>query len=164
MLITMIALTLSFTTFSQGIKGTFAIKNVVTGMLLRPLDANNRNETPIVAYSPTNWKCMTWDFNQVDGNTYNLRNLLTSKTFQPHGKELTEGVALEQQPLDENSKQQQWEFIPAGNNSFMIRLKDTDYYVTPSEEKGTTNSKIILSKLRSDSLQYWTIYQQHPTM
>jgi hypothetical protein len=79
--------------FSQNIKGTFAIKNVSTGMLLRVMDANKKNETPIVAYSPTNWKCMTWDFNQVEGNTYLLRNLFTNKTFQPQKGEATEGIA-----------------------------------------------------------------------
>ena len=150
--------------YNQEIKGTFAIKNVVTGMLLRPLDANNKNKTPIVAYTPTNWKCMTWDFNHVEGNTYYLRNLFTSKTFQAVTTELNEGVLLEQQPLDENNKLQQWEFVSVEKNVFAIRLKGTDYYVTPSEENGTPNSKIILSKKRSDKLQYWTIYEQHPTM
>ncbi len=159
-----ITLSLSTATWCQEIKGTFAIKNVQTGMLLRPLDANNKNETPIVAYSPTNWKCMTWDFTQVEGNTYYLRNLLTKKTFQPSNGQLSEGMSLEQQPVDEHSKLQQWEFIPAGKNSFTIRLKGTGYYLTPSEESGSTNSKIILSSKRPDKLQYWTIYEQHPTM
>ena len=103
--------------YGQGIKGTYAIKNVATGMLLRPLDANNKNETPIVAYSPTNWKCMTWDFNLVEGNTYYLRNLLTSKTFRPGKGAITEGVALEQQPLNETDKLQQWEFLPVGKTT-----------------------------------------------
>jgi hypothetical protein len=155
---------LSTAIYGQSIKGTYAIKNLVTGMLLRPLDANNKNETPIVAYSPTNWKCMTWDFNQIEGNTYYLRNLLTSKTFKPRKGAITDGVSLEQQPLNETDKLQQWEFLPVGRTSFLIRLKDTEYYVTPSEETGTTNSKIILAGKRTDSLQYWTIYQQHPTM
>jgi len=160
----LVTLTLSTTARSQEIKGTFAIKNEVTGMLLRPLDANNKNQTPIVAYNPTNWKCMTWDFNQVEGNTYNLRNLLTKKTFQPSGAATVEGVSLEQQPIDESNKLQQWEFLPAGKNAFMIRLKGTGLYVTPLEESGATNSKIILSAKRSDKLQTWTIYEQHPTM
>lgn len=157
-------LALNTITWGQEIKGTFAIKNAVTGMLLRPLDANNKNETPIVAYSPTNWKCMTWDFTQVEGNTYYLRNLFTKKTFQPIGGVPSEGVSLEQQPMNESSKLQQWEFIPAGKNSFTIRLKGTEYYLTPSEESASTNSKIILSAKRPDKLQNWTIYEQHPTM
>jgi hypothetical protein len=152
----------SFTSIAQKIQGTYAIKNVSTGMLLRVMDANKKNETPIVAYSPTNWKCMTWDFNQVEGNTYLLRNLFTNKTFQPQKGEVSEGIALEQQPIDNSITTQQWEFISAANNTYMIKLKGSDLYVTPSDKNGAVNSKIILSKKRSDKTQYWSVYEQHP--
>ncbi|WP_449437400.1 hypothetical protein [Pedobacter steynii] len=49
----------SYTSYSQEIKGTYAIKNVKTGMLLRVKDASGKNGTPLVAYAPQNWKCMT---------------------------------------------------------------------------------------------------------
>src|SRR4051812_13358826 len=68
--------------FSQDIKGTFAIKNVKTGIFLRIKDADKSNGTALVAYSPVNWKCATWDFNHIGGQTYQLKNLFTSKTFQ----------------------------------------------------------------------------------
>lgn len=155
---------LSFKGLSQNIKGTYAIKNVSTGMLLRVMDANKKNETPIVAYSPTNWKCMTWDFNQAEGNTYFLRNLFTSKTFQPQKGEAAEGLALEQQPLDTSKTYQQWEFISSPDNTYMIKLKGSDLYITPSDKSGTVNSKMILSKKRADKTQYWSIYEQHPEM
>ena len=155
---------ISFNSLGQSIKGTYAIKNVSTGMLLRVMDANKKNETPIVAYSPTNWKCMTWDFNQLEGNTYILRNLFTNKTFQPQKGDVSEGISLEQQPLESSKMSQQWEFIRAENNSYMIKLKGSKLYVTPSDISGAVNSKIILSKKRADKLQYWTIYEQHPTM
>ncbi len=154
----------SFKSIAQNIKGTYAIKNVSTGMLLRVMDANKKNETPIVAYSPTNWKCMTWDFNQVEGNTYLLRNLFTNKTFQPQKGEGSEGIALEQQPVENSKTSQQWEFISTANNTYMIKLKGSDLYVTPLDKNGAVNSKIILSKKRSDKTQYWTIYEQHPDM
>lgn len=152
----------TFKTTAQSIKGTFAIKNVSTGMFLRVMDANKKDETPIVAYSPTNWKCMTWDFNKVEGNTYNLRNLFTNKTFQPQKTEVTAGIALVQQPIAENSVSQQWEFLAEGNNHYLIRLKGTELYVTPSDSKGTANSQIILAKKDGSKLQQWTIYEQHP--
>src|ERR1700761_7736633 len=44
------------------IRGDFAMKNVHTGKYVRIKDANGANGTPIVAYSPENWKCMTWEF------------------------------------------------------------------------------------------------------
>ncbi len=152
----------SFRSVAQPIKGTYAIKNVSTGMLLRVMDANKKNETPIVAYSPTNWKCMTWDFNQVEGNTYLLRNLFTDKTFQPQKGEVSEGIVLEQQPLDSNKANQQWEFINAANNTYMIKLKGSNLYLTPLDKSGTVNSRIILSKKRADKTQFWSIYEQHP--
>lgn len=146
---------------AQSIKGTYAIKNSSTGMLLRPMDANKKDATPLVSYSPTNWKCMTWDFKQLDDQTYSLRNLLTGKTFQPATGEPEEGTALQQQPIREQAPIQQWEFIPEKNNSFLIRLKGTDLYVTPTEQ-GAVNSNIILAKKKAGNIQQWTIYEQHP--
>lgn len=147
---------------SQAISGTYVIKNVSTGMLLRPMDANKKNETPIVGYSPTNWKCMSWDFNQVNENTYYLRNLFTNKTLQPQKDTITDGTLLEQQPLDMHSNDQQWEFLPVGNNAFLIRLKGTELYITPAEKEAVVNSRIILSKKKSGQIQHWSIYEQHP--
>jgi hypothetical protein len=39
---------------SQEIRGAYGIKNEVTGMLLRLVNAHNNNQTPVVAYSPVN--------------------------------------------------------------------------------------------------------------
>ncbi|MDQ6815615.1 MAG: RICIN domain-containing protein [Bacteroidota bacterium] len=164
LLIMVVLLFCSFDTIAQEIKGTFAIKNVTTGMLLRVMDANKKNETPIVAYSPTNWKCMTWDFTKVEGNTYTLKNLFTNKTFQPQKPEVTAGIALVQQPREGNSQIQQWEFLSEGSNTYLIRLKGTDLYITPSDSKGTINSQTILAKKDGTKLQQWTIYEQHPEM
>ena len=83
---------------AQVINGNYAIKNVQTGMLLRVKDANGKNGTPLVLYNPENWKCMTWDFKHIDGNTYQLQNLLTNKTFQPKSAPAA-GTALEEQPF-----------------------------------------------------------------
>ncbi len=160
-LLALIIFTVS-TAAAQTIQGTFAIKNVQTGMLLRPLEASNKNATPIVSYQPTNWKCMTWDFKKAGDQTYYLQNLLTGKTFQPASKTPADGTALEQQPIEEGPAQQ-WEFIAAKNNAFMIRLKGTELYITPSEE-GSINSKILLEKKKAGESQLWTIYEQHPTM
>lgn len=59
--ILIVLLTIFSNSFSQDIKGNYAIKNVKTGMLLRVKDAASKNGTPLVAYNPQNWKCMTWD-------------------------------------------------------------------------------------------------------
>ena len=148
------------TSFSQVIKGTYAIKNVETGMLLRIKDANKKDGTPLVAYSPVNWKCMTWDFIHVEGQSYQLKNLFTGKTFQPKNK-IAEGSSLEQQPLSTEANQQ-YEFAQIKNDVYIIKLKGTELYVTPADKNGSTNSEIILEKKIDGPLQQWTIYIQHP--
>ncbi|HEU4901938.1 MAG TPA: RICIN domain-containing protein [Flavisolibacter sp.] len=150
------------TTFSQEIRGTYAIKNVETGMLLRVKDANKKDGTPLVAYTPVNWKCMTWDFEHVEGQTYRLKNLFTGKTFQP-GSTPADSVSLVQMPFGKDELQQ-YEFVSAGENRYYIRLKGTALYLTPADKDGSTNSAIILAKKANGTLQQWTIYEQHPTM
>jgi len=129
-------------------------------MLLRVKDASNKNGTPLVAYDPQNWKCMTWNFIAVAGSTYQLKNLFTGKTFQPKQSD----VVLEEQPLTLGSNNQQYEFEPAGKDIYFIKLKGTDLYITPEDKKGTSNSPIILAKKTKSKEQQWTIYEQAPTM
>ena len=147
---------------AQVIKGTYAIKNVQTGMLLRMKDANNKNGTPLVAYEPVNWKCMTWDFKHIEGETYQLKNLFTGKTFQ--AVDSINGGVLEQQPLVASQLNQQYDFVPVGINIYFIKLKGSDLYLTPTDKNGAVNSRIKLAKKDGSKLQQWTIYEQNPTM
>lgn len=156
-------ITLTVCAFAQDIKGNYAIKNVQTGMLLRVKDAHSKNGTPLVAYYPENWKCMTWNFKNTGANTYQLQNLLTRKTFQPV-TEIAANVAFEEQPLVDNDAKQQYEFIKVKKDTYLIKLKGSDLYVSPADEKGTVNSPIILAKKSNSNAQLWTIYEQAPTM
>ena len=148
---------------SQDIKGNYAIKNVQTGMLLRVKDAASKNGTPLVAYYPENWKCMTWNFKKTDANTYQLQNLFTSKTFQPVAL-AGANVAFEEQPFAQGDKKQQYEFINVKKDTYLIKLKGTDLYVTPADAKGAVNSAIILAAKHNTADQQWFIYEQAPTM
>jgi hypothetical protein len=145
--------------FAQTIKGTYAIKNVETGVVLRIKDANSADGTPIVAYSPVDWKCVTWDFKNVEGQTYQLKNLFSGKTLQP-----TAANALEERPVIAGEASQQYEFLPVDKGEYMIRLKGTELYVTPSDSKGTINANILLAKKKENKIQHWTLEEQHPTM
>ena len=117
----------------------------------------------IVAYSPVDWKCVTWDFKHVDGQTYQLKNLFSGKTLQPLNANVAEGNTLEEQPLN-NGDVQQYEFIPVEKDVYLIKLKGTDLYITPSDGEGKINSQIMLSKKDGSKLRQWTICEQHPTM
>jgi hypothetical protein len=149
--------------YTQEIKGTYAIKNVQTGMLLRIKDADSKSGTPLVSYSAQNWKCMTWDFQATGENTYQLKNLFTKKTFQPLG-ELKDAVLLEEQPIVSGAANQQYEFIRIKKDIYLIRLKGTELYLSPVDAQGSTNSAIVLSKKKDGALQQWNIYHQNPTM
>lgn len=132
-------------------------------MLLRVKDAGNANGTPLVAYYPENWKCMTWNFKSTGNETYQLQNLLTGKTFQPVAQ-AGENVAFDEQPLKDGAGNQKYEFIKVKTDTYKIRLKGTELYVTPSDDKGKVNSAIVLNKENSQPDQLWYIYQQSPTM
>ena len=149
--------------FTQNIKGNYAIKNQQTGMLLRVKDAASKNGTPLVAYYPQNWKCMTWNFKSTGENTYQLQNLFTNKTFQPAAT-ANAGVAFEEQPLTERAPNQQYEFIAVKKDTYLIKLKGSDLYITPADPKGGVNTAIVLAKKRDTADQYWNIYPQAPTM
>lgn len=148
---------------AQDIKGNYAIKNVQTGMLLRIKDANSKTGTPIVAYYPENWKCMTWDFKKTDANTYQLRNLFSNKTLQPVAL-ASANVAFNEQPLVPGDDKQQYEFIHVKKDTYFIKLKGTDLYITPADPKGEVNSAIILAAKKGTPDQQWFIYEQAPTM
>lgn len=148
---------------AQDIKGNYAIKNVKTGMLLRIKDANKKNGTPIVAYYPENWKCMTWNFKKTETNTYQLQNLFSNKTLQPITAAAAD-VAFEEQPLIDGDTKQQYEFVPVKKDTYLIKLKGTDLYLTPADLKGNVNSAIVLAAKRSTPEQQWLIYEQAPTM
>ena len=160
-----ILLIIAFSTVSnldaQTFKSTYAIQNVQTGKNLRPYDAGSQDGNKIVLYSHVEWKCMTWQFINVTGNTYQLKNLFTLKTFQPSSVAVA-GVSLVQQPLKDETNQH-WEFIKQGDNSFLIKLQGTDLYVTTTFEK--TNSPIVLQNKQAQlSAQLWKFVEQHPTM
>ncbi len=69
---------------------------------------------------------------------------------------------MHQQPMVENMNEQEYEFIPVKKDVYLIKLKGSDLYLTPSDSKGTTNSAIILAEKNATALQQWTIYEQDP--
>lgn len=147
-----------FSMKAQEIKGRYAIQNIQTGKNLRPYDANSANGTKIVLYNHVEWKCMTWEFILIKGQTYQLKNRFTGKTFQPSGKPVN-GVNLVQQPLIKDTLQY-WVFEKQGNNTYNIRLDGTDLYITPSSKD--TNSDILLKPKKDNQMQGWKLVEQDP--
>lgn len=139
-------------------KSTYAIQNVHTGKNLRPYQANVDDGNKLILYNHHKWKCMTWQMIEEEEDTYQLKNMYTSKTFQPSSK-LEPGVALVQQPLKVDGTQY-WEFIKQPDNSYLIKANGTDLYLTISSD--TTNSSIILMPKHNSTGQHWRLVEQKP--
>jgi hypothetical protein len=142
-----------------GTVNTYAINNVKTGMNIRPYNAGINDGTKIIQYTNNNWECMTWQFIKLEDSSFLLKNLWNNKTFQPSSSPQA-GVFLHQQPIEANSLQY-WEFIKRSDETYLIRLKGTELYITVTSDK--KNSEIILMPNQNSSNQQWKLIEQHPT-
>lgn len=111
----------------------YAIQNVQSGKAVRVHDAGLNDGRKIISYNHQNWECITWQFIQLEENTYLLKNLYTQKTLQPSSFPKP-GVTLWQQPLG-GDKLQYWEFLKQPDESYLIRLKGTDLYIIDAMEE-----------------------------
>jgi len=144
---------------SQVEENSYMVQNVGTGKVMRIKDTNSKNGTPIVAYSPVEWKCVTWDFRKLANGNYHLVNLFSGKTMQP----ATDGKAMEEQPLDKNSETQQFQVVKTSRNQYEIKLKGSDLYLTAPDEN-TGFDQITLAPRNGTDLQRWTFKEQHPKL
>ena len=137
---------------------TYAIQNIKTGKDIRVYNAGNDDGTKIILYSHYNWECMTWQLIQLGDNTYLLKNLYTQKSFQPSSSPEA-GIGLWQQTLG-GSSLQYWEFIKQIDETYLIRLKDTELYLTVTSDEN--NSDIVLMTKQNSDSQLWKLVRQNP--
>jgi hypothetical protein len=142
----------------EAITGTFAIQNVQTGKNLRPFEARKDDGNKVILYDHHWWKCLTWDFQRVAGNLYQLRNFYTGKALQPAGKAVA-GATLQQQPMS-GADIQQWEFLAQPGSAYLIRHKGSGLYITVSSPE--TNSAIDLRPRQQGNAQLWRLVAQKP--
>lgn len=139
-------------------ENTYAIQNVASEMCVRPLAAGYKNGNEIIGYSHKNWECVTWEMIAIGENTYLLKNLFTEKTFQPKA-EPKAGVGLWQQSLG-GTALQHWEFIKQPDETTLIRLKNTELYLTISAKE--EDAALILMPLDNTDKQKWRLIRQTP--
>ena len=138
--------------------GVFAIQNVQTERCLRPYNAGFLDGTPVILYEHKDWECVTWHLIALGNNTYLLENLYTEKTFEPES-EPAENVAVRQRPLGE-SHGQRWQLLKQDDGTFLIRLKDTEWYLTAENDE--QNSPVVLRHLQESKAQKWRLIPQNP--
>ena len=139
-------------------ENTYAIQNIKTEKDIRVYNAGNDNETKIILYNHHNWECITWQLIELEENIYLLKNLYTQKTFEPSAIPQS-GVGLWQQTLG-GSRYQHWEFIKQPDETYLIRLKDTELYLTVTSDEN--NSDIILMEKQGSDSQLWRLVRQNP--
>ena len=139
-------------------ENTYVIQNVGTGKDIRVYNAGNDDGAKIISYSHNNWECLTWQLIGLEDNTYLLKNLYTQKSFQPSSTPKP-GVTLWQQTLG-GSRLQYWEFIEQPDDTYLIRLKDTELYITATS--GENNSAIALMPRQDSDSQRWRLVRQNP--
>lgn len=137
---------------------TYAIQNVQTGKNIRVQNADIENGIGIILYSHHNWECMTWQFIQLEDNIYLLKNLYTEKTFQPSSTP-KDNVSLWQQTLG-GTPLQYWEFLKQSNDTYLIRLKNTELYITITSTED--DSPIVLMQKQNSNTQKWKLVRQNP--
>lgn len=142
----------------QNYENTYAIQNVGTDKCLRPYNAGNADGIKIIAYSHNNWECLTWQMIELDKDTYLLKNLYTQKTFEPSATP-EPGVDLWQQTLG-GSRLQYWEFIEQPGETYLIRLKGSELYLTATSDEN--NSGAILMPRQDSDNQRWRLIRQTP--
>lgn len=137
---------------------TYAIQNVGNGKDIRVHNAGNDDGTKIILYAHHNWECITWQLIQLEGETYLLKNLYTQKTFEPSSSPQA-GTNLWQQTLG-GSRLQYWEFIKQSDETYFIRLKDTELYITATSDEN--DSDIVLMPKQDSDKQRWRLVRQNP--
>lgn len=144
----------------RGFANTYAIQNVGTGKDIRVHDAGIADGTKIILYTHHAWECMTWRFIEVEESTFLLQNLYTQKTFQPASSPEA-GVGLWQQPLG-GSRLQYWEFLKGPDETYLIRLKGTELYLTAASAED--NSTVVLAQKNGSDMQLWKRVRQTPVV
>jgi len=139
-------------------ENTYAIQNASTGLCVRPYNAEYKIGNNIISYTHQNWECITWEMVALGNETYLLKNLFTEKTFQPKTAPKA-GVELWQQSMG-GTQLQYWEFLKQADETYLIRLKGTELYLTASSDK--VNSAIILQTKQDIKTQNWKLVRQTP--
>lgn len=145
---------ISTNSFAQKIAPAgYQLQNKATGLLMRPLDANSAEGTPIVIYPKTSWKCLTWELKPAgDSNVFTLQNYFTSKTIRAEKPEAKGTITQVKFSMDGNAPK--WKFIPVGEGYY--RIEHPSGLILGVDDKDT-NSPLLLQKWLNQPTQMWKL-------
>lgn len=140
---------------------TFHIVNVASGKLLRPLDASNQDNAPIVLYASVPWKCVTWKF-VPSGEHYQLQNLFTSKTFA--AREASENKArfvVQTSWAAQTAERPSWDFVKLENGVYKIVDVKSGLSLTAVPDQKLGN-RVALQEWSGQREQQWKLQKVAP--
>ncbi len=129
------------------------IQNLSQEELLRPRDADSKDGTPIVLYSPQDWKCMTWKFEPA-GDGVRLINYFTHKTLYPGAGE--DGSAVTQHPAAKTGiEAEQWRFVPVSDGVYRI-----EHIATGKTLGVNAEGNVIIETWTGAASQKWKLLEK----
>lgn len=153
----------STTVANSPLAGSFQIRNIKFGDLLRPENANGAVGTPIVLYSAQPWKCMTWKVHSMGESVYQLQNHFTSKTFAPTA---TEGKSEQRVTQVFFSKQANenpgWQFTKLADGAYRITDAKSGKALTAIQDERESGVKIVVRAWQGKDEQKWQLTQIDP--
>jgi hypothetical protein len=141
---------------------TYQIRNLKYQELLRPLDANNADGTPIVLYSAQPWKCMTWRLQPAGESAFQVQNLFTFKTF---GVSSTTNLppSVSQVPLaPRGGVSPTWRFLRLEDGNYKITDSHSGRALTAVKAAGEYSIKIVAAPWQNRDEQKWRLEKMNP--
>ncbi|VDG25405.1 RICIN domain-containing protein [Lactiplantibacillus mudanjiangensis] len=137
----------------------YLIKNVASGLVIRPQNAAIEDDVPIIQYTPRNWECTTWQLIGLGDDHYLLKDLYTQKSIAPVDDVAMAGSLLAQRPIG-GDPQQHWQFNQCEDGTYTIQLADTNLFITSVSD--AVNERLCLQPVNGATNQRWTLTPQQP--
>ena len=139
---------------------SYQIRNVKSGNLLRPEDANSANGTRLVLYPAQPWKCMTWKLFPAGDGVFQVKNHFTAKTFAASStNELASPVT--QVPFAKDAAARPaWRFVKLGDGSYEIVETKSGHALTAVTADGS--EKIVTAVWSDQPEQKWELIETDP--
>ena len=138
------------------LKEAYQIRNKKHNLLLRPQNANKADGVPIVLYSAYPWKCLSWQFEKGQKDSYRLVNFFTSKTIQPAENHSDDFVPVVQATSDsQHPLTQYWFFIKLPGGLYKIVSANSNLALTAIDSAGGV--QIYLAPFKDKDEQKWEL-------
>jgi hypothetical protein len=143
--------------------GSFQIRNLKYGDLLRPEEANSADGTRIVLYPAQTWNCLTWKFHANGESRFQLQNHFTSKTFAAGVGADKAQAAVTQVPFSKKPEERPtWQFTKLPGGSYKITDARSGKALTAAKEGTGSGVRIVVQAWDESDAQKWELIEIDP--